>query len=132
MSNTKAAPQLTYVDLVCVDDFTPMGDLTTSDLQNYEQDIYHKLKEARASNLDDLNSGAGFETILSSSASPRQVQSLATQEALNDPRTVSASATVTQDAEGNMAVQLESDTDADHLALNVSVTPQGTSINGDS
>lgn len=119
---------LTYQEVVCLDDFDPYAKETTSDLQNYTQDIYHRISQAHASNPDDPDAGAGCETILSSSRTPAEVQNLIVTEVLKDRRTITAAAIVTQAEDGSMSVQLTATTDSFHLSTLLTVSTEGVTL----
>lgn len=119
---------LTYAELVCLDDFDPYGAETTSDLQNYTQDIYHRISQAHGSNPDAPDAGAGGETILSTSRTPAEIQNLFVTEALNDPRTITATCAVTQLEDGSMTARLSATTDSFHLEATLSVSKQGVTL----
>lgn len=134
MSNAKTPPQLTYADLVCVDDLDPYMGETTSDLQNYEQDIYHRLGEPFGSNLDDPDAGAGLESVLSSSQTASQIQNRIVTEVRKDPRTTDASCVVSDTSANQdgseLTGQLEADTDDDHLSSAIGIDSDGLSLGG--
>lgn len=119
---------LTYEEVVCLDDFDPFARETTSDLQNYTQDIYHSIVQAYASNPDAPDAGAGIDNVLSSTMTPVQIQNLCVGECRKDPRTVSASCRATQADDGTMSVALEADTDDDHLSATITFGVDGTAI----
>src|ERR1700690_795675 len=64
MSQNPPLP-LTYPDLLFGNDLDPLGQETTSDLQNLMQDVQHVLQEDLGSNLDDPNRGVGIYNYLS-------------------------------------------------------------------
>lgn len=86
MSNTLSLP-LTYPDLLAGDDVDPLGQETTSDLQNLVQDVIHVLVQDRGSNLDDPNRGVGLYNYLNGSSN--DLESLVgaiKSNLLDDPR----------------------------------------------
>lgn len=86
MSNNPPLP-LTYPDWVADNDVDPLGQETTSDLQNLMQDVMHVLQQDLGSNLDDPNRGVGIYNYLS--GTNINLQSLAgniKSNLIDDPR----------------------------------------------
>lgn len=52
-------------DLVGLDDIDTLGAETLTDLETFEQDVYHILLEAPGSNPDDIDRGIGIASLLS-------------------------------------------------------------------
>jgi hypothetical protein len=101
MSNLNPPLPLTYPDILCGNDVDPLGQETTSDLQNLMQDIQHVLQQDLGSNLDDPNRGVGIYNYLS--GTNIDLQSLAgniKSNLIDDPRIDSVSVNVQAQSSG--------------------------------
>jgi len=97
-SGVNAPLPLTYPDLLCSPDVDPLGQETTSDLQNLIQDVFHVLQEALGSNLDDPNRGVGLYRWLSgTNVDLAALVSTIDSQLQDDPRLDSVSSQIVQE-----------------------------------
>lgn len=82
-------------DLRCYDDLDEFGAECESDIEELEQDLYHRLIEAPNSNLDDLNRGLGIEGELSGTADQGLARRIE-HEFRKDARVKKVQATITE------------------------------------
>ncbi len=86
---------LTYPDLLCNPDVSPLGIETTSDLQNLIQDVKHILEEDTGSNLDDPLRGVGINNWLSgTSVNLASLTTLIIAQLKDDPRITSVDCSI--------------------------------------
>jgi len=106
------------VDLVYWDDMDPLADETTSDLQALEQDVYHILLEAMASNLDDPTHGVNITGALSGTLQGLQARAQMIDAQLEgDDRVNSSRTTVQQNSDGTYLVLMDIGTDGSVVRL---------------
>lgn len=105
-------------DLLCWDDIDLEATETDDPLEQLRQDTYHRVIESRGENVDDPDAGLGAEDILSSALDPA-LKLRAENELKKDPRVVSVTADVVKVADESYRLDLDIETDSDHITLTV-------------
>lgn len=113
------------MDLRCLYDLDLFGAECETPLEEYEQDVIHRVIQRKGTNLDDLNSGEAIGDFLSSQIDPEITAVRLEAEIRNDERTASVSVTIVQTTNGNegttVDVQIEAET-TDGLLLQTTTT----------
>ncbi len=108
-------------DVRCFDDLDLFGRETVNELEDVDQDLYHRLLEARGSNPDDLERGLGLRSRLSGRPDPG-LRSRAEDECQRDPRVEAVRGTVVELGSGATSIpRLELEVEVNGQLLGVGV-----------
>lgn len=112
-------------EIRCYDDMDQFGGETVDELEDLEQDLYHRLIEPRGSNLDDPERGLGIEDMLSG-ALDGTLKHKIEDELSKDPRVRGAAASITEIETGSFRIEIVVAVDEGELKLLLDTNPDGT------
>lgn len=95
-------------DAICYSDLDALGRETDDPVEQFAQDIYHRLVETPGSNADDPDRGLGLDLMLSGPVEPAVLTRQIEAELLKDERTGAVRATVAEvDGAGAYRIEIE-------------------------
>lgn len=122
------------MELVCRDDLDEFASETDDELEQFAQDLEHRLFEDYESNPDDEDRGVGLLSRLSGTDSPLMIGRLIEADFLKDERGLTCTATVTREGQGNdgivAKVEIVAETTNGLLTLGYSVNSDGSFTGG--
>jgi phage baseplate assembly protein W len=111
-------------ELRCFDDLDEFGAETIDELEDLEQDLYHRLIEPRGSNLDDPDRGLGIEDMLSGAVDPGLKQRIEA-ELRKDERVTAVAASITEIETGSFRIDIEIEANEEELGLTLETDASG-------
>lgn len=93
------------IEIRAFDDVDRFGAETEDELENLEQDLFHRLIEPRGSNIDDPDRGLGLEDMLSGPVDSRLKKKIEV-ELLKDERVTAVTAEITEIEEGSFRIEI--------------------------
>lgn len=122
------------MDLVCLEDLDEFASETDDELEQFEQDVLHRLLEDYGSNPDDEDRGVGLMSRLSGSDDATLIARLIEADLIKDERVLTCVASVTMLGSGNEGVlatiDITVETTDTLLKLGYSVNADGTLTGG--
>lgn len=114
-------------DLRGYDDLDAFGEETVDELEDLEQDIYHRLIEPRGSNIDDPDRGLGIEDRLGGIVDPSLAQDIE-DELRKDERVSNVSARVTELDSSRYQIDIQVAVNEEKLSLTFQTDASGNLI----
>lgn len=112
-------------EIRCYADVDRFGAETLDELEDLEQDLYHRLIEQRGSNLDDPDRGLGIEDMLSGTVESTWKTKIEA-ELRKDERVTAVAATITQIDTSIFRIEIQVEADEEELGLVLEADASGS------